>query len=82
MCLQYKPFENTAGKGEIARNEQFLLFPLCFLAYMVNFPPFSSNLQLSSANSFSLEESKICCFGEGLKQNIFKNQKLSDSESL
>ena len=22
-----KPFENTVGKGEIARNEQFLLFP-------------------------------------------------------
>ena len=31
MCLQYKPFENTVGKGEIARNEQFLLFPQCFL---------------------------------------------------
>ena len=26
-CLQYKPFGNTVGKGEIARNEQFLLFP-------------------------------------------------------
>ena len=24
-CLQYKSFENTAGKGEIACNEQFLL---------------------------------------------------------
>ena len=24
MCLQYKSFENTVGKGEIARNEQFL----------------------------------------------------------
>ena len=23
-------FENTMGKGEIARNEQFLLFPQCF----------------------------------------------------
>ena len=30
-CLQYKSFENTVGKGEIARNEQFLLFPHCFL---------------------------------------------------
>ena len=30
-CLKYKSFENTAGKGEIARNEQFLLFPQCFL---------------------------------------------------
>ena len=24
-------FENTMGKGEIARNEEFLLFPECFL---------------------------------------------------
>ena len=30
-CLQYKSFENTVGKGKIARNEQFLLFPHCFL---------------------------------------------------
>ena len=26
-----KPVENTVGKGEIARYEQFLLFPQCFL---------------------------------------------------
>ena len=25
-------FENTVGKGEIARNEQFLLYPQCFLS--------------------------------------------------
>ena len=30
-CLQYKSFKNTVGKGQIARNEQFLLFPQCFL---------------------------------------------------
>ena len=30
-CLQIKPFEKTVGKGEIAHNEQFLLFPLCFV---------------------------------------------------
>ena len=29
--LQCMAFENTAGKGEIARYEQFLLFPQCFL---------------------------------------------------
>ena len=28
--LQYKSFENTVGKGEIAHNEQFLLFPQYF----------------------------------------------------
>ena len=32
ICLQYKPLENTEGKGEIACNEQFLLFPKCFLS--------------------------------------------------
>ena len=31
--LQYKSFKNTAGKGEIARNEQFLLFPQYFLPF-------------------------------------------------
>ena len=31
MPLGNKPVENTVGKGEIARNEQFLLFQQCFL---------------------------------------------------
>ena len=31
-CLQCKSFENTAGKGEIACYEQFLLFPQSFLS--------------------------------------------------
>ena len=30
-CLQYKSFENTQGKGEIAHNKKFLFFPQCFL---------------------------------------------------
>ena len=29
--LGNKPFENTVGKGKIARNEQFLLYAQCFL---------------------------------------------------
>ena len=29
MCLQYKSFENAGGKEEIARDEQFFLFPQC-----------------------------------------------------
>ena len=32
-----KPFENTVGKGEIAHNEQFLLFPQCFLPVWITF---------------------------------------------
>ena len=49
--LQFKPLENTAGKGEIAHNEQFLLFQRCFLSFRRTFQPFSPNLKLSSANS-------------------------------
>ena len=41
-----KPFENTVEK--------------CFSTCLHNFLPFSSNLKLSSADCFSLEESKIC----------------------
>ena len=37
MCLYHKPFENTVGKGEIAHNEQFLLFPRCFLPVWMTF---------------------------------------------
>ena len=39
----FKSFENTVGKGEIAHNEQFLLFPV-FSTRLENFLSFSSNL--------------------------------------
>ena len=56
---------NTVGKGEIARNEQFLLFSTVFSTCLNNFLSLSSNLKLSSANFFCLEESKICCLVMG-----------------
>ena len=40
--------------------------------HLDNFLPFSSHLKMSSANSFSLEESKICCLGKGLHLGIGK----------
>ena len=52
-CLQYRSFDNSVGKGEIARNEQFLLFPQRFLTIWRT-PPFASTSKLSFANSFSL----------------------------
>ena len=58
-ALGNKPFNDTVGKGEIARDEQFLLLPV-FSTCLDNFLSFSWNLKLSSANSFSLEASKIC----------------------
>ena len=36
-------------------------FPTC----LENFLPFSSNVNLLSAKSFSLEACKICCLGKG-----------------
>ena len=32
-----KPIENTVGKGEIARNKRFFLFPQCFLPVWITF---------------------------------------------
>ena len=55
------PFD-TPGKQAFWKhcgNEQFLLF-LQFSTCSDNYLQFLSNLKLSSANSFSLEESKIC----------------------
>ena len=57
--LGNKPFENTVGKGAISP------FPTVFSNHLDSFLSFSSNLKLSSANSFSLKESKICRLGMG-----------------
>ena len=51
-------------KGIVACNEKFLLFPV-FSNLLQNFPPFSSNVKLLSANSFSLGASNIFCLGNG-----------------
>ena len=39
-CLQYKYFENTVEKEEIARNERFLLVPQRFLPFWRTFHHF------------------------------------------
>ena len=60
-CLQYKPFENTVGKGKIAPNEQFLLFPhSVFYPFGELSTIFMKLKKLLSANSTCLEEKKIC----------------------
>ena len=48
MCLQKNSFENTVGKGEIACNKQFVLFPTEFSTLMENSLPFSSNFHLQT----------------------------------
>ena len=54
-------------KGEIARNEQFLLFPTVFCILLETVLPFSSNSNLSSAISSKLEDPKNLSFGKGKK---------------
>ena len=56
------------GKGEIACNEQFLLFPQCFLPLWRTFSLLSSKFKLSSAKYFNLEESTTCCLGKGIRE--------------
>ena len=40
MHKQLTVFENIVGKGEIARNKQFLLFPQCLLLNQIIVSPF------------------------------------------
>ena len=55
-CLQYKSFENTRAISP---------FSTVFSIHFGNFLLYSSKLKLSSANSFGLEESKICRLRKG-----------------
>ena len=64
MCLQYKSFENTVGKGEIIHNEQFFLFAVSS-TLLIKFLLFSSNRKQSSAYCCSLKECKICHLEKG-----------------
>ena len=71
-------FENIVGKGEIARNEQFLLFPQCFLLSQIIVFPIFVIISLFAAE---LEDPKICVSGIGLTHpsiyhfEIFPNPK-------
>ena len=52
-------FENIVGKGEIARNEQFLLFPQCFLLNQITVYPFVHIFETTSVFAAELEELRI-----------------------
>ena len=54
------------GKGEIARNEQFLLFPQCVLLNQIIVFPFVHIFDIISLFAAEFEEPKIGIEGEGL----------------
>ena len=56
---QQTAFENIEGKEEIARNEQFLLFPQCFLLNQKIVSPFVNIFDIISLFVAELEEPKI-----------------------
>ena len=80
--LQYKSFEHVLGKGEIARNEQFLLFPHCVLPIWIIFCHFHQiqncrlqTLPVSSLpNNTFLDWSKLKAFADD-KMNVPRNFK-------
>ena len=59
MHAQKTAFENIVGKKEIARNEQFLLFPQCFLLDKKIVFPFVNIYDIISLLAAMLDESKI-----------------------
>ena len=63
---QQTAFENFVGKGEIARNEQFLLFPQCFQLDQITVSPFVHILTSYLYLNGELEKPKIGKSGKGL----------------
>ena len=66
MHEQQTAFENIVGKKEIARNEQFLLFPQCFLLNQKIISPFVQIFDIISSFAAALEEPKFAIRGKGL----------------
>ena len=66
LTHQQTVFENIVGKGEIARNEQFLLFPQCFLLYQIIVSPFVHIFSIISLCAAELKDPTIRISGKGL----------------
>ena len=66
MNQQQTAFENIVGKGEIACNEQFLLFPQCFLLNQIIVSPFVHISDIISLSAAEYEEPKIGVSGKDL----------------
>ena len=55
------------GKGEIARNEQFLLYLQCFLLNQIIVSPFVDNFDIISLFAAELKKPKIGISDKGFK---------------
>ena len=59
MHQHWTAFENIVRKGEIARKEQFLLFPQCFPLKQITVSPFAHIFDIISLFAAELEDPKI-----------------------
>ena len=59
MHQQQTAFENIVGKGEIARNEQFLLYPQCFPINPMIVSPFVHIFDIISLFAAEFEELEL-----------------------
>ena len=66
MHQQQTAFENIVGKGEIARNEQFLLFPQCVLLNQITVSPLVHIFAIVSLFAAELDKPKTGILGYGL----------------
>ena len=66
MHQQQTAFENIVRKGEIARNEQFLLFLQYFLLNQTTVSTFVHIFDIISLFAAELEESKVGISDKGL----------------
>ena len=72
MHQQQTAFENIVGKGEIAHNEQLLLFLQCFQLNQITVSPFVNIFDIISSFAIELQESKIGISGKGLNLPLLK----------
>ena len=69
MHKRQTTFENIFGKGEIARNERFLLFPQCFLLNQIIISPFVHIFDIISLFAAEFEVPKISISSKGLSKS-------------
>ena len=62
---QQTAYENIVGKEKIARNEQFLLFPLCFLLNQKIYPNFSILMISNPYLLLNWKSPKLACEVKG-----------------
>ena len=68
LCVCSLSLLKTLGKKMLLVRSNFFFSNSISIGIWVNFLPFSSNLKLSSANSFSIGLSKVCRLGKSQKK--------------